>query len=121
VKGHAEDGGAGGPGRRSGGVCQAYGSRAGSACNSSPGAWHQALAGVPAAGRPDGGPGHSVAGIAIYPGVVWLAGRSLRAYGATLRSSHRKRRFLHDLTPTRRLRHVGEKDAGSWPGRRRGF
>ena len=45
-----------------------------------PSTWQQALAGVLAVspGRPDDHPGHPAAEIAIYPGVVWLAARSLR-------------------------------------------
>jgi hypothetical protein len=45
-----------------------------------PGTWQQALAGVLAVspGRPDDRPGHPAVEIAIYPGVVWLAARSLR-------------------------------------------
>jgi len=60
---------------------------ASSACNSSPRRLDQALACVPGGrpARPDDGPGHSVAAIAIDPGVVWLAPRSLRAHSATLR------------------------------------
>jgi hypothetical protein len=47
-----------------------------------PGTWDQALAGVPGAGPgwQDDGPGYSVVEIAIYPDVVWLAARSLRAH-----------------------------------------
>jgi hypothetical protein len=46
-----------------------------------PGTWQQALAGVLGAspGWPDDGPSHPVAEIAIYPDVVWLAARTLRA------------------------------------------
>ena len=52
-----------------------------------PGTWDQALAGVLGAGLggQHDGPGHSVVEIAIYPDVVWLAARSLRAH----RASHR--------------------------------
>jgi hypothetical protein len=48
-----------------------------------PGTWKQAVASVLGAspGRPDDGPGHPVVEIAIYPDVVWLAARSLRAQG----------------------------------------
>lgn len=47
-----------------------------------PGTWQQALAGVLAISpaRPDDGPGHPVIEIAIYPDVVRLAARSLRAH-----------------------------------------
>jgi hypothetical protein len=47
-----------------------------------PGTWHQALAGVlgVSRGQPDDGPGNPVVEIAIYPDVVWLAARSLRAH-----------------------------------------
>jgi hypothetical protein len=49
-----------------------------------PGTWEQALAGVLGASRrwQTDGPGHPVIEIAIYPDVVWLAGRSLRAHNA---------------------------------------
>jgi len=53
-----------------------------------PGTWDQALAGV-LSGRPgqqDDGPGRAIVEIAIYPGVVWLAARSLRAQS----TSHRE-------------------------------
>jgi hypothetical protein len=47
-----------------------------------PGTWQQALAAVLAVSpsRPDDHPGHPVVEIAIYPDVVWLAARSLRAH-----------------------------------------
>jgi hypothetical protein len=47
-----------------------------------PGTWHQALAAVLGAlpGWPDDSPGHPVVEIAIYPDVIWLAARSLRAH-----------------------------------------
>jgi hypothetical protein len=47
-----------------------------------PGAWNQALAGVLGAS-----PGHPAVEIAIYPDVVWLAARSLRARGASYRTA----------------------------------
>jgi len=49
-----------------------------------PGTWEQALAGVLGASHrwQTDGPGHPVIEIAIYPDVVWLAGRSLRAHNA---------------------------------------
>ena len=53
-----------------------------------PGTWDQTLAGV-LSGRPgqqDDGPGRAIVEIAIYPGVVWLAARSLRAQS----TSHRE-------------------------------
>ena len=54
-----------------------------------PGTWDQALAGVlnGRPGRPDAGPGHPVVEIAIYPDVVWLAARSLRAHSASHRAA----------------------------------
>ena len=54
-----------------------------------PGTWQQALAGVlgVSPGRPDDGPGHPVIEIAIYPDVVRLAARSLRASGASYRTA----------------------------------
>ncbi|HXZ75568.1 MAG TPA: hypothetical protein VEH31_32505 [Streptosporangiaceae bacterium] len=54
-----------------------------------PGAWQDALASV-LAGSPgwqDDGPSHSVVEIAIYPDVVWLAARSLRARSASYRTA----------------------------------
>jgi hypothetical protein len=54
-----------------------------------PGTWNQALAGV-LGGRPgqqDDGPSHPVVEIAIYPDVVRLAARSLRARGASYRAA----------------------------------
>jgi hypothetical protein len=47
-----------------------------------PGTWHQALTGVLGArpGWQDDSPGHPAVEIAIYPDVVWLAARSLRAH-----------------------------------------
>jgi len=47
-----------------------------------PGTWDQALAGVLSAGPgwQDDGPGHCAVEIAIYPDVVWLAARTLRAH-----------------------------------------
>jgi hypothetical protein len=38
-------------------------------------------------GRQDDGPSHPVVEIAIYPDVVWLAARSLRARGASYRAA----------------------------------
>ena len=63
-------------------------------------------------GRQDDGPSHSLAGLAIDLGVGWLAMRSLRAHSATLQVLTARWRFLRDLTPTWRLRHAGEKNAG---------
>jgi len=53
-----------------------------------PGTWPQALAGVLGAspGWQDDGPSHSVVEIAIYPDVVWLAARTLRAPSASQRA-----------------------------------
>jgi hypothetical protein len=53
-----------------------------------PGTWNQALAGVlgVSPGRPADSPGHPVVEIAIYPDVVWLAARSLRAHSASHRA-----------------------------------
>ena len=51
-----------------------------------PGTWNQALAGV-SPGRQVDGPGHPVVEIAIYPDVVWLAARSLRAHSASHRTA----------------------------------
>jgi hypothetical protein len=53
-----------------------------------PGTWDQALASAldTSPGRPDGGPGHPVVEIAIYPDVVWLAARSLREHTDTRRA-----------------------------------
>lgn len=50
-----------------------------------PGTWEQALAGVLGAspGRQDDDPAHCAVEIAIYPDVVWLTARSLRAHGAS--------------------------------------
>ena len=54
-----------------------------------PGTWDQALAGVlgGSPGRPDDGPGQAIVEIAIYPDVVWLAARSLRAHSASHRTA----------------------------------
>ena len=54
-----------------------------------PGTWQQALAEVLAVrpGWQDGHPGHPVVEIAIYPDVVWLAARSLRARSASYRTA----------------------------------
>jgi hypothetical protein len=54
-----------------------------------PGTWNQALAATLRAspGRQDNGPGHPVVEIAIYPEVVWLAARSLRAHGTSHRAA----------------------------------
>jgi hypothetical protein len=54
-----------------------------------PGTWERALAGVLAGrpGGPDDGPGHPVVEIAIYPDVVWLTARSLRAHSASHRAA----------------------------------
>ena len=54
-----------------------------------PGTWHQALAGVlgVSPGWPDDGPSHPAVEIAIYPDVVWLAARSLRARSASYRTT----------------------------------
>ncbi len=54
-----------------------------------PGTWHQALVGVlgVSPGRPDDHPGHPAVEIAIYPDVVWLAARSLRAHSADHRAA----------------------------------
>jgi hypothetical protein len=38
-------------------------------------------------GRPDDGPAQAIAEIAIYPRVVWLAARSLRAHSASHRTA----------------------------------
>jgi len=38
-------------------------------------------------GRPDDHPGHPAVEIAIYPDVVWLAGRSLRAHSPSHRAA----------------------------------
>jgi hypothetical protein len=38
-------------------------------------------------GRPDDGPGHAIVEIAIYPDVVWLAARSLRAHSVSRRAA----------------------------------
>jgi hypothetical protein len=47
-----------------------------------PGTWHQALDGMLAVspGRPDHRPGHPAVEIALYPDVIWLAARILRAH-----------------------------------------
>jgi hypothetical protein len=52
-----------------------------------PGTWEQALAGVLGGrpGRQHDGPGHPVIEIAIYPDVIWLAGRSLQEHSASRR------------------------------------
>src|SRR5271169_3982417 len=49
-----------------------------------PGTWDQALAGVlgGSPGRQDDDPGQATIEIAIYPDVVWLTARSLRAHSA---------------------------------------
>ena len=54
-----------------------------------PGTWNQALAGALGVSpvRPDDGPGHPVVEIAIYPDVVWLAARSLRAHNTSHRAA----------------------------------
>jgi hypothetical protein len=54
-----------------------------------PGTWQQALAGVLAVrpGQPDHHPGPPVVEIAIYPDVVWLAARSLRAHDTSPREA----------------------------------
>jgi hypothetical protein len=54
-----------------------------------PGTWHQALAGVlgVSPGWQDNGLSHPVIEIAIYPDVVWLAARSLRARSASYRTA----------------------------------
>ncbi len=54
-----------------------------------PGTWQQALGAVLAVspGRPDDHPGHPAVEIAIYPDVVWLAGRSLRAHSPSHRAA----------------------------------
>jgi hypothetical protein len=54
-----------------------------------PGTWEQALAGVLGLGRgrPDDNPGHAVVEIAIYPDVIWLAARSLKAHSASHREA----------------------------------
>ena len=54
-----------------------------------PGTWNQALAGALGAspGRQHDDPGHPVVEIAIYPDVVWLAGRSLRAHSPSHRAA----------------------------------
>jgi len=38
-------------------------------------------------GRPDDNPGHAVVEIAIYPDVIWLAARSLKAHSASHREA----------------------------------
>ena len=54
-----------------------------------PGTWNQALAGALGVSpvRPDDGPGHPVVEIAIYPDVIWLAARSLRAHNTSHRAA----------------------------------
>ncbi len=53
-----------------------------------PGTWDQALAGVLGVSRrPDDGPGHAAVEIAIYPDVIWLAARSLKAHSASHREA----------------------------------
>jgi hypothetical protein len=54
-----------------------------------PSTWQQALAGVLAVSpsRPDDAPGHPAVEIALYPDVVWLAARSLRAHSASHRAA----------------------------------
>ena len=54
-----------------------------------PGAWHQAHPGMPSIGpgRHDDGPGHLAVEIAIYPDVVRLAARSLRAHNTSQRAA----------------------------------
>jgi hypothetical protein len=54
-----------------------------------PGTWHQALADVlgVSRGQLDDSPGNPVVEIAIYPDVVWLAARSLRAHTASHRAA----------------------------------
>jgi hypothetical protein len=52
-----------------------------------PGTWQNALAAVlaPRPGRPDDHSDHPAVDIAIYPDVIWLAARSLRACSASHR------------------------------------
>ena len=54
-----------------------------------PGTWDHALAGVPGGspGRQDDDPGQAIAETAIYPDVVWLTARSLRAHSASHRAA----------------------------------
>jgi hypothetical protein len=54
-----------------------------------PGTWNQALAGVLSVSPSwqDDGPSHAVVEIAIYPDLVWLAARSLRARSASYRTA----------------------------------
>jgi hypothetical protein len=54
-----------------------------------PGSWQQALAGVLGVtpGWPDNSPSRPAVEIAIYPDVVWLAARSLRARSASYRTA----------------------------------
>jgi hypothetical protein len=53
-----------------------------------PGTWDQALADVLGNhGRQDDDPAYSAVEIAIYPDVVWLAMRSLRAHSASHRAA----------------------------------
>ena len=54
-----------------------------------PGNWNQALAGVlgVSPGWQDDGPSYPAVEIAIYPDVVWLAARSLRARSPSYRTA----------------------------------
>ena len=54
-----------------------------------PRTWQQALTGVLGVrpGWPDDGPGHPAVEIAIYPDVIWLAARALRAHSASHRTA----------------------------------
>jgi hypothetical protein len=54
-----------------------------------PSTWDQALAGVlgGSPGRQDDDPGQAIVEIAIYPDVVWLTARSLRAHSASHRAA----------------------------------
>jgi len=54
-----------------------------------PSTWHQALAGVLAVSPrwQNNGPSHSIVEIAIYPDVIWLAARSLRARSDSYRTA----------------------------------
>ncbi len=62
-----------------------------------PGTWQQALAGVlgGSPGWPDDSPSHPIVEIAIYPDVVWLAARSLRALSASCRTAVLRTRQRH--------------------------
>ncbi|HEY3956388.1 MAG TPA: hypothetical protein VGM53_23720 [Streptosporangiaceae bacterium] len=54
-----------------------------------PSTWQQTLASVPGVSpaRPGDDPGHAALEIAIYPDVVWLAARCLRAPGGSYRTA----------------------------------